>query len=221
MKSKPTLCVLLLLLLLALPGAALAEDGDTGMTNPAGETMTAAVSAMGGYATTTDVTIDAGMSTTVRLAQQDYQSVYDLAQHLLQIGYNFRTQQIQLPPSCNTPEECRINYADFNGGALYFAFCTDYQQIDARGYCPGDDPEAWGLTSDASASLRGKLVHARELFGFLALADPPTVAVTVDGQSVNVPRDRAQRRPQQHARDRQHPYDLRQRIPRGRAGLPI
>lgn len=186
MKTKPILRTLLLLLLLALPGAAWAQDGGADMRNPAGETMTAAVSAVGGYAATGDVNVDAGMSTAARLAQQDYQWVYDLAQHLYQIGHDFRTQQIQLPPSCSTPEECNINYADFNGGALYFAFCSDYAQIDARGYCPGDDPAAWGLGSDASASLRGKLVRARELFGFLALAEPPTVAVTVDGQPVNV-----------------------------------
>ena len=72
-----------------------------------------------------------------------------------------------------------MNYQDFNNGELFFGFCSDYDSIDARGYCPGDDPTTWPV---ADAQIRGQLIRAREMFGFLALAEPPNVVVMVNGQ---------------------------------------
>jgi len=117
------------------------------------------------------------------LARQDYQKVYDNANALLNTGVTFRRTKLQLPPSCKTVDECKLNYEDFNNGELFFAFCTNYASVDVRGYCAGDNPGSW---PQPSTQLRGQLVRAREMFGFLALAEPGDVTVLVNGAPANV-----------------------------------
>jgi hypothetical protein len=117
------------------------------------------------------------------LARQDYQKVYDQAYALLTTGMTFRKTELQLPPSCRTPAECQQNYEDFNDGELFFSFCSDYDAVDVRGYCAGDTPGAWPRPSE---QIRGQLVRAREMFGFLALADPPDIQLLVNGAPANV-----------------------------------
>lgn len=117
------------------------------------------------------------------LARQDYQKVYDQANALLTNGVTFRRTKLQLPPSCKTVDECQLNYEDFNNGELFFAFCANYDSVDVRGYCAGDSPGSW---PQPSTQLRGQLVRAREMFGFLALAEPGDVTVLVNGAPTNV-----------------------------------
>ncbi|MCB0124104.1 MAG: hypothetical protein KDE58_17740, partial [Caldilineaceae bacterium] len=112
------------------------------------------------------------------LARQDYQKVYDQANALLTTGETFRQTELQLPPACKTVDECRLNYEDFNNGELFFSFCANYDSIDARGYCAGDNPVSWPRPSE---QIRGQLVRAREMYGFLALAEPADMTVLVNG----------------------------------------
>ena len=190
------LCLLLLTLLLPMPAQARPASIQTAQTTPAtdtdmhsnnGQAITA-----GGFSTIGDFAYapgDGGVSLAPRsqppslLARQDYQKVYDLANVLLTTGETFRRTELQLPPSCKTVDECRLNYENFNNGELFFSFCTNYESIDARGYCAGDNPASWPQPSE---QVRGQLVRAREMFGFLALADPAEMTVQVNGVPTNV-----------------------------------
>lgn len=117
------------------------------------------------------------------LARQDYQKVYSQANALLTTGVTFRRSNLQLPPSCRTVDECKLNYEDFNNGELFVAFCANYDTVDVRGYCPGDEPSTWPRPA---TQIRGQLVRAREMFGFLALAEPADMTVKVNGVNTNV-----------------------------------
>jgi hypothetical protein len=176
---------LVLATLLPAPGQVYAQSGSDGkMTNPGGETLApAGVSPIGGSVAAGDVRVASSMFAPAGLANQDYQKVYDQAKTLLDTGVSFRTGALQLPPACRTPEECQLNYQDFNGGALFYGFCSDYDAIDERGFCPGDDPSSWPQSSE---QIRAQLVRARTHFGFLALAEPAGVRVQVNGQSTPV-----------------------------------
>lgn len=170
-----------------LPGPARvhARSGSDGkMTNPGGESLTpAGVSPIGGALAAGEVRVAPAIFAPAGLADRDYQKVYDQAKTLLDTGVGFRTRELQLPPACRTPEECKVNYQDFNGGELFYGFCSDYERIDERGYCPGDDPSGWPKSSE---QIRAQLVRARAFFGFLALAEPASVRIQVNGQPTPV-----------------------------------
>jgi hypothetical protein len=59
---------------------------------------------------------------------------------LLAEGITFRKQRLQLLPA-ETQELALLNYSNFNDGEWYYAFCSDYDKLDADGYCPVIGPE--------------------------------------------------------------------------------
>lgn len=193
------LCIWLLLLAWLLPMPAQAHPAavplvarsaqitgatDTDMRGSDGRAITAGgVSNVGDFATAGDISLLPRSQPPALLARQDYQKVYDNANALLTTGVTFRRTELQLPPSCKTVEECQLNYENFNNGELFFSFCANYESVDARGYCAGDNPGSWPRPSE---QIRGQLVRAREMFGFLALAEPPDIQVMVNGAPTNV-----------------------------------
>jgi hypothetical protein len=161
-----------------------AGSSDTDMRSSNGHAITAAgYSNVGDFAEAGGVGLVANSQPPALLARQDYQKVYDRASVLLATGATFRQSELQLPPACRTPDECRLNYEDFNNGELFFSFCANYDGVDVRGYCAGDNPTTWPRPSE---QIRGQLVRAREMFGFLALADPADTQVLVTGAPANV-----------------------------------
>ncbi|MBN2392314.1 MAG: FG-GAP repeat protein [Anaerolineae bacterium] len=58
---------------------------------------------------------------------------------LFEQGEAFRLENLQLLSS-DTMAEALQNYANFNDGEWYYAFCGNYSQVDADGYCPDSDP---------------------------------------------------------------------------------
>ncbi|MBV7336381.1 hypothetical protein KFU94_50755 [Chloroflexi bacterium TSY] len=84
------------------------------------------------------------------------------ARALLTVGETFRQTELQLPPSCSTPEECQLNYQNLNNGELFFSFCSDYDSVDVRGYCTRDNPSTW---PNPDSQIRGQLIRARKMFG--------------------------------------------------------
>lgn len=193
------LLIWLLLLALLLPMSAQARPvgtraaqttgaTDTDMHGSDGRTITAGgLSTIGDFAQepsgSGQVSVAPRSQPPALLARQDYQKVYDQANTLLKTGVTFRLGKLQLPPACSTVDECKLNYEDFNNGELFFAFCANYDSVDVRGYCAGDDPAAWPRPS---TQVRGQLVRAREMFGFLALAEPANMTVLVNGAATNV-----------------------------------
>ncbi len=185
--------LLLVALLLPLPAQAApvqrpasqtTSPSDTDMRSTDGRTITAGgVSNVGDFVTSNNIGLLASSQAPALLARQDYQKVYEQAQALLTTGLAFRQNELQLPLACRTPAECQLNYEDFNNGELYDSFCSDYSSVDIRGYCTGDDPTSWPRPSE---QIRGQLVRAREMFGFLALADPPDIQVMVNGNPMPV-----------------------------------
>lgn len=183
---------LLLLLGLLLPWPAQARpatqapvgQSDTDMRSSDGRAVTAVgLSNLGDFASVGSVSLAPRSQPPALLARQDYQKVYEQANALLTTGMTFRLGKLQLPPSCSTVDECKLNYEDFNNGELFFAFCTNYESVDVRGYCAGDNPSTW---PQPSTQIRGQLVRAREMFGFLALAEPADMTVLVNGDPTNV-----------------------------------
>jgi predicted outer membrane repeat protein len=59
---------------------------------------------------------------------------------LFEQGEAFRLEHLQLLSS-DTLAEAMQNYANFNDGEWYNAYCADYAQVDADGYCPESDPQ--------------------------------------------------------------------------------
>ena len=90
----------------------------------------------------------------------------------------YRTTELQIVPSATITQALQ-NYQDFNGGALFYKFCSDYDHVDEQGYCPGDNSAAW---PSQSGHIRGQLIHARELFGFLSMAEPADATILLGGQ---------------------------------------
>jgi hypothetical protein len=130
------------------------------------------------------------------LARQDYQNLYEQGRLLLGIGEGFRLVDLQLPPSCTgaTIGDCQKNYSDFNNGRIFYRFCADFAQLDINGRCrrfdelspaeqkdriPDLSPQ---LPLEGEKDIRNKLVLAREIYGFLSLAEPAEVTIEVDGQ---------------------------------------
>jgi hypothetical protein len=163
-------------------GAAQAQTPE--MADPNGNSIVGETSAIGEFSQVADGnSVTPAIFAPAKLARADYQKVYTHATALLTTGTAFRQNELQLPPSCKTPDECRRNYEDFNNGELFFAFCANYEKVDVRGYCAGDTPASWPRPSE---QIRGQLVRAREMFGFLALADPADITVLVNGAPTNV-----------------------------------
>lgn len=173
----------LLLLLFLLPTSVGALAAPT-MRAPNGIFIEGETSAVGEFTQLAGRnSVEAGVFAPARLARLDFQKVYAYASTLLATGAAFRQTELQLPPTCTTPDECRRNYEDFNNGELFFSFCANYDGVDVRGYCAGDNPASWPRPSE---QIRGQLVRAREMFGFLALAEPADMQIPVNGTPVNV-----------------------------------
>jgi hypothetical protein len=59
---------------------------------------------------------------------------------MLAEGTSFRKQRLQLLPA-ETQELALLNYSNFNDGEWYYAFCSDYEDLNADGYCPVTGPD--------------------------------------------------------------------------------
>ena len=130
------------------------------------------------------------------LARQDYQNVYDQAQALWDTASSFRVKDLALRPTCTGAKvgDCLQNYKNFHDGNLFYRYCATYDQIDVNGYCHTwdslSDTEKSALIPDSSKwlgkndvkDIRNILVRAREMFGFLALAQPADLQITVAGK---------------------------------------
>lgn len=119
----------------------------------------------------------------------DYQGIYDEATLLLARGTDFRVNKISLVPA-DTLEYALQNYADYNDGALFSAFCADYAQINAQGYCPpftlgevggSPNPEDPAYNPEYYQYIRNRLVRALELYGGLSVS-PANIMVMDEGQ---------------------------------------
>ena len=191
---------LVLLITLQAGGSRLYAQQGTEMTNSNGQSLTVSgVSGISGFSKVGNngQSVSPNLPPPAVLARQDYQNLYDQAQALLTIGLDFRLNELQLPPSCTgaTVGDCQKSYQDFNAGRVYYRYCTTYDDIDANGYCRAWNSLSAGeqkaLVPDLSAErpltgerdIRNKLIRAREMFGFLALADPSDLEITVNGQA--------------------------------------
>jgi hypothetical protein len=191
--------VLALLVVLQSEGSVIYAQQGTEMSNAGGQTLSVSgFSALGGSskAGNNGQSVAPSMPPPAVLARQDYQNLYNEAQALLSIGVNFRLGELQLPPACTGANsgDCQKSYQDFNAGRVYYRYCTGYEAIDPNGYCREWDSlsaaEQKALVPDLSGDrpltgerdVRNKLVRAREMFGFLALADPADLEITVNGQ---------------------------------------
>ena len=177
---KQRLIHLLLLILTLLPVAAAPPLWAMPALQPAGPTLVGGPNAIGAVvAAANGTTVQPALRSQSILAKQDYQRLYNQAKILLTTGTNFRLNNLQLPPSCKTLDECKLNYQNFNSGQLFYGFCTNYDQISPSGLCPGDTPSSW---PQPMTNIRGQLARARTLFGFLALAEPADMRVDVGGR---------------------------------------
>ena len=134
-----------------------------------------------------------------QLARQDYQNVYEQARALLDIGQGFRLVDLQLPPTCSGADvgDCQKNYIDFNNGRIFYRYCATFDEIDVNGYCREFDtlsaaeqteliPDITDLPLEGNKDIRNSLIRAREMYGFLSLAEPPDMTIMVDGQERNM-----------------------------------
>lgn len=205
-KKQSVLALLLILALLPLPATASPRTQDPpGSSNTDMVTNGAAITdnglnAVGEVATSGNLSVVPASQPPSQLARQDYQNVHDQARALLQIGQGFRLVDLQLPPTCSGASvgDCQQNYEDFNNGRIYYRYCATLDQIDVNGYCqefatlsqaeqvariPDLSP---ALPLEGETDIRNKLIRAREMYGFLALAEPPDMTITVDGQAQNL-----------------------------------
>jgi uncharacterized repeat protein (TIGR01451 family) len=84
---------------------------------------------------------------------------------LFQQGEAFRQDNLQLLSS-DTLADALKNYANFNDGEWYDAFCGDYGQIDEHGYCPQGEPQAVrNVLLDAVDLYRVAVGYPAEVFG--------------------------------------------------------
>ena len=104
-------------------------------------------------------------------------------------GESFRLENLQLL-SADTPADALKNYANFNDGEWYNAFCADYDGIDADGYCPprpGSDPTPGERPQHPAR--RGRPVPGGRGLAHRAISPPragrqSTVPVETGGQGV-------------------------------------
>jgi len=139
------------------------------------------VSPVGGVASVGgSLNLAAGSRPPAHLTRQDYQAIYAEAQPLLARGRQFRLEEISIVPA-DTITNALKNYSDFNSGEFFYAFCADYDHLEAHGDCPPTDPE-YGLPRE---NIRDGLFRSLELYANL-LAAPSHVTMQVQGQSVPV-----------------------------------
>ncbi len=93
---------------------------------------------------------------------------------LFEQGEAFRLENLQLLSSDSLAEALQ-NYANFNDGEWYNAFCADYDQIDEEGYCPESDPQA----------VRNTLLDAVDLYR-VAVGWPTEDFTTIGGIAIPV-----------------------------------
>jgi len=103
-----------------------------------------------------------------QLTPQDYLDIYMEAETLLRPGVEFRTDHLQVL-SADTIEQALQNYSDFNAGELFYAFCSDYDQLELQGNCP--------------SGYRDAMFAALEKFAVLARAEPAGLLLEIPGQS--------------------------------------
>jgi predicted outer membrane repeat protein len=104
-------------------------------------------------------------------------TIVDVLAHgetLFQQGESFRLENLQLLSSDSLAEALQ-NYANFNDGQWYDAFCGDYGQIDDEGYCPYSDPPA----------VRNTLMDAVDLYR-VGVGWPTEGFTTIGGQEIAV-----------------------------------
>jgi hypothetical protein len=94
---------------------------------------------------------------------------------LLAEGTTFRTQHLQLL-SADTPEQALLNYSNFNDGEWYYAFCSDYETIDAGGYCPETGPD----------HVRNDLLDTVDVYRVAVSVWPTATWTTRDGEVIEV-----------------------------------
>jgi hypothetical protein len=189
---------MLLLLSICLAGpAGAAAKVMAGPVDGAGHSITnGGVSSLGGLAQVSGgPSVASAVHAPSKLARADYQHVYEDAAALLQEGITFR-KELQLLPaeSCKSLSgeelaKClRQDYRNFNEGRQYYRFCAQYEETNVSGSC-----RKWAELStaeqvervkdldkkamEAPQDLRNRLIRARELFGFLALAEPANITI--------------------------------------------
>ncbi len=169
-----------ILLLLLIPGLVLTPPLWGGVAAPTALTFTGALLPIGG-ASQSPGALQTGP---LMVGAPDYQGIYDEATLLLAHGVDFRKDKISLVPA-DTLEHALQNYADFNGGALFTAFCADYTRINAQGYCPpftlGEVGGSPGSNPEYYQYIRNRLVRALELYGALSVS-PANIMVMAEGQ---------------------------------------
>jgi len=94
---------------------------------------------------------------------------------LLAEGTTFRTQHLQLL-SADTPELALQNYSNFNDGEWYYAFCSDYDNVDADGYCPETGPD----------HVRNDLLDTVDVYRVAVSVWPTATWTTRDGEVLQV-----------------------------------
>ena len=186
MKHKILLLTLTIVAVMVIARISLADQAgehDLDMSDPAGSmTLTEPIlSSVGEFsAVPGSVGLEPDVQPPSMLARRDYMNVYQHAKELLDRGVQFRTTEISVVPA-NTITNALQNYQDFNGGQVFYAFCSNYNVVDVQGYCQPLDE-----SGNPRENVRNKLIRARELFGFLALADPVDTTIPLNGQDVKV-----------------------------------
>lgn len=198
-----------LLFILCLPLSVSASEmngSGTLMTDLAGNTISnGGQSAMNGYATTSDgMGIQAASYPPSNLTKEDYQLIALHAVALLTQGRNFRRTEIQ-----NLAEDKLMhidnawnNFDDYSEGKLLDRFCwRDAQsagmtmQVDTQGYCTQTHAAKHRFDENAINEdgeekyydIRNRLIRARELFGTLVVAEPPSIPITLPPQRSDEP----------------------------------
>jgi PKD repeat protein len=99
-------------------------------------------------------------------------------QALFEQGEAFRLENLQLLSS-DTLADALKNYANFNDGEWYYAFCADYDRdrIDEDGYCPATGP---GTDPTPRDNVRNTLLDAVDLYR-VAVGWPTEVFTPVRG----------------------------------------
>ncbi len=151
----------------ALPLDADDLDGDGDVSEPLPLDMTARARLIG--FTALPPTVDLGA------LEANIVDVLAEGDALLAEGTTFRTQHLQLL-SADTPELALQNYSNFNDGEWYYAFCSDYDNIDAEGYCPETGPD----------HVRNDLLDTVDVYRVAVSVWPTATWTTRDGEVIEV-----------------------------------
>ncbi|MBN1148022.1 MAG: PKD domain-containing protein, partial [Anaerolineales bacterium] len=163
----------------ALPADAWDLDGDGNTTEPLPLDLSGRWRLIGFTVITPTVDMGAYEAT--------IEDVLAAGQALFDQGQAFRLEHLQLL-SADTLAQALQNYANFNDGEWYYAFCADYDQIDENGYCPatgpGDDPTL-------RDNLRNTLLDAIDLYR-VAVGYPASEFTPRGGNAIEVNEDGGQ-----------------------------